>query len=96
MPEGEYHTFYTFSTNSTFINIACGTFQTSLPLPLFLFMFLSCCVCVFQAIESVNHIAHMWSSADENLRNTVKETVLSFGTNSKYFDLILLYYILFL
>lgn len=41
------------------------------------------CVClrVCQATESVDYIADLWKSTDEDLRSAAKETVLSFGTN---------------
>lgn len=56
----------------------------------------SVCVCVYQATESVDLIADLWRSSDEDLRNAAKETVLSFGTNMNYSSLIcvLLYDIL--
>ncbi|XP_029942844.1 RIPOR family member 3-like, partial [Salarias fasciatus] len=32
-----------------------------------------------KAVESVDHIADLWRSADEDLRGSARETVLSFG-----------------
>ena len=51
------------------------------------------CVCVCQATESVDYIADLWRSADEDLRSAAKETVLSFGTNLTFQDLISLRFI---
>ncbi len=42
------------------------------------------CLCVYQATESVDLIADLWRSADEDLRSAARETVLSFGTNISY------------
>lgn len=57
-------------------------------------------VCVWQATESVDHIADLWRSADEDLRSAARETVLSFGTNMNYssfsFSFIRFYFLLFL
>uniref|UniRef100_A0A3Q1GDZ2 RIPOR family member 3 n=1 Tax=Acanthochromis polyacanthus TaxID=80966 RepID=A0A3Q1GDZ2_9TELE len=36
-----------------------------------------------RATESVDHIADLWRSADEDLRSAARETVISFGTNMK-------------
>lgn len=36
-------------------------------------------VFVLQATESVEQVADLWQSVDEELRNAVRETVLSFG-----------------
>jgi len=41
----------------------------------------------------VDYIADLWRSADEDLRSAAKETVLSFGTNLTFQDLIILRFI---
>ena len=53
------------------------------------------CVCVFQATESVDHVADLWRSADEDLRSAARETVLSFGTNTSFVHSLVFYYVLF-
>lgn len=40
-----------------------------------------CFVFFCQATESVDHIADLWRSTDEDLRSAARETVLSFGTS---------------
>lgn len=40
----------------------------------------------------MDHIADLWRSADEDLRSAVRETVLSFGTNTTYYFTLVLFH----
>lgn len=78
MPQGEHHTPHKPSTNTHMLT------EIHIPAP----SSMCVCACVCQATESVDHIADLWRSADEDLRSAARETVLSFGTNMNYFSFI--------